>query len=133
MGRGIVIVLDTHAWIWWVAEPDKLSARAHHAIDAAEALGVCAISCWEVAMLVARRRLEFDRDILLWIRQALAVPRVTLLPLTPEVCVASVLLARKSPADPADRMIAAAALEHRASIVTKDSRLRSIPQIETVW
>lgn len=128
-----MIVLDTHAWIWWVAEPDKLSARAHHAIDAAEALGVCAISCWEVAMLVARRRLEFDRDVLLWIRQALAVPRVTLLPLTPEVCVASVLLARKSPADPADRMIAAAALEHRASIVTKDSRLRSMPQIETVW
>lgn len=128
-----MIVLDTHAWIWWVAEPDKLSARAHHAIDAAEALGVCAISCWEVAMLVARRRLEFDRDVLLWIRQALAVPRVTLLPLTPEVCVASVLLARKSPADPADRIIAAAALEHRASIVTKDSRLRSMPQIETVW
>lgn len=128
-----MIVLDTHAWIWWVAEPEKLSARAHHAIDAAEALGVCAISCWEVAMLVARRRLEFDRDVLLWIRQALVVPRVTLLPLTPEVCVASVLLARKSPADPADRMIAAAALEHRASIVTKDSRLRSMPQIETVW
>ena len=61
------------------------------------------------------------------------VPRVTLLPLTPEVCVASVLLVRNSPADPADRMIVAAALEHRASIVTKDSRLRSIPQIETVW
>ena len=57
-----MIVLDTHAWIWWVAVPDKLSARAHHAIDAAEALGVCAISCWEVAMLVARRRLEFDRE-----------------------------------------------------------------------
>jgi len=133
VGRGVVIVLDTHTWIWWVAEPAKLSGRARHAIDAADALGVCAISCWEVAMLVVRRRLELDRDVLLWIRQALAVPRVTLLPLTPEVCAASALLAQKSPADPADRMIAASALEHHASIVTKDSRLRSMPQIETVW
>jgi PIN domain nuclease of toxin-antitoxin system len=133
VGRGIVIVLDTHAWIWWVAEPEKLSARARHTIDAAEALGVCTISCWEVAMLVVRRRLELDRDVLLWIRQALAVPRVALLPLTPEVCVASARLAQKSSADPADRMIAASALEHHASIVTKDSRLRSMPQVETVW
>jgi PIN domain nuclease of toxin-antitoxin system len=133
VGRGIVIVLDTHAWIWWVAEPEKLSARARHAIDAAETLGVCAISCWEVAMLVARRRLELDRDVLLWIRQALAVPRVTLLPLTPEICVASVPLERGSPADPADRMIAASALEHRAPVVTKDARLRSMPLLETVW
>lgn len=128
-----MIVLDTHAWIWWVAEPERLSARARHAIDSAEALGVCAISCWEVAMLVARRRLELDRDVLLWIRQALAVPRAMLLPLTSDVCVASVQLAQKSPADPADRMIAASALEHHAPIVTKDSRLRSMPQIETVW
>ncbi len=128
-----MIVLDTHAWIWWVGEPQKLSARARHAIDATEALGVCAISCWEVAMLVAKRRLDLDRDVLLWIRQALAVPRVTLLPLTPEICVSSASLAQKSPADPADRLIAASALEHQAPIVTKDSRLRSMSQVETVW
>jgi PIN domain nuclease of toxin-antitoxin system len=132
MGCGVLIILDTHVWIWWVAEPGKLSARARHAIDAAEPLGICAISCWEVGMLVAKRRLELDRDVLLWIRQALALPRVTLLPLTPEICVASTLLL-DSPADPADRMIAAAAREHRAAIVTKDSRLRSVPGVEAVW
>lgn len=128
-----MIILDTHAWIWWVAEPGKLSARARHAIDAAEALGICAISCWEVAMLAAKRRLELDRDILLWIRQALALPRVTFLALTPEISVASALFLEESPADPADRMIAASALEHRSPIVTKDSRLRSVPRIEIVW
>jgi len=128
-----LIILDTHAWIWWVAEPGKLSARARHAIDAAEALGICAISCWEVAMLAAKRRLELDRDILLWIRQALALPRVTFLALTPEISVASALFLEESPADPADRMIAASALEHRSPIVTKDSRLRSVPRIEIVW
>ncbi len=132
MGRRILIILDTHVWIWWVAEPGKLSARARHAIDAAERLGICAISCWEVGMLVSKRRLELDRDVLLWIRQGLALPRVILLPLTPEICIASTLLV-DTPADPADRMIAASAKEHRASVVTKDSRLRSIPGVETVW
>jgi PIN domain nuclease of toxin-antitoxin system len=132
VGRGILIVLDTHAWIWWVAEPGKISARARHAIDAADALGICAISCWEVAMLVAKDRLELDRDVLLWIRQALALPRVALLPLTAEICVASALLL-ESPADPADRIIAASALEHRAPVVTKDARLRSMRRLETIW
>lgn len=132
MGCGVLIILDTHAWIWWVAEPAKLSARAHHAIDGAEQLGICAISCWEVGMLVAKRRLGLDRDVLLWIRQGLALPRVTLLPLTPEICVASTLLP-DSPADPADRMIAATARGHRAPVVSKDSRLRAIPGVETVW
>ncbi len=84
-------------------------------------------------MLAAKRRLELDRDILLWIRQALALPRVTFLALTPEISVASALFLEESPADPADRMIAASALEHRSPIVTKDSRLRSVPRIEIVW
>lgn len=128
-----MIILDTHAWIWWVAEPAKLSRRARGEIDQADALGLCAISCWEVAMLVARKRLELDRDTLLWIRQALAVPRTTLLPLTPEVAVASSELPESFPGDPADRMIAATALGEGAAIVSKDARLRSVPQLRTIW
>ena len=33
-----MIVLDTHAWIWWVAEPDKLSKEiiAAHVVMAEE-------------------------------------------------------------------------------------------------
>lgn len=38
-----MIVLDTHAWIWWLSNPRKLSARARHAIDETKGLGVCAL------------------------------------------------------------------------------------------
>ena len=107
-----MIVLDTHAWLWWVADSKKLSDRARHASEHSNAVGVCAVGCLEVAMLVARKRLELDREALVWIRQALAMPRVTLLPLSPEVAAAG--RDEGIPGDPADRMIAATARELRA-------------------
>jgi PIN domain nuclease of toxin-antitoxin system len=128
-----VIVLDTHAFLWWADESERLSARARHAIDQADALGVCAISCWEVAMLVEKERLRLDRDVLEFLRQALALPRVALLALTPEVAVGAARLVSSSLADPADRMIAAAALEAGAAVVSKDARMRGIGGLKTVW
>ena len=82
-----MIVLDTHAWIWWAAGSTRLPALARHTIDGAAAVGVCAISLWEVAMLVAKRRLELDRDSLEWMKQALALPRVELLPISPAIAI----------------------------------------------
>lgn len=128
-----MIVLDTHVWIWWADESSKLSPRARAAINQAESLGVCAISCWEVAMLVAKGRMKLDRDALAFVRQALALPRVELLPLTPEIAVASSRLAGDFPADPADCMIAATALGYRAPVVSKDARLREWEELETIW
>jgi len=128
-----VIVLDTHAWIWWAASPARLSARARAAIETAGAIGVPAIGVWELAMLVAKKRLELDRDVLAWARQALALPRVALLPLTPEIAVASAALPAEFPGDPADRIVVSTALEHGAAVVSKDARLRGIAGLKTVW
>ena len=127
-------ILDTHVWIWWVSAPKRLSARAAHAIDQADEIGICAISCWELAMWVRAGRVELvGFDTLAWLRQALSLPRVTLLPLTPEIAVASADLGRDFQGDPADRMIAATAIGQKASLVTKDRRLRSFTPLETVW
>jgi PIN domain nuclease of toxin-antitoxin system len=128
-----MIVLDTHAFIWWADESSRLSARARHALEEADALGVCAISCWETAMLVEKQRLRLDRDVLDFLGQALALPRVELLPLTPEVSVAAARLVSSALADPADRMIAATALEAGAAVVSKDTRLRGVGELKTIW
>lgn len=128
-----MIVLDTHAWIWWAASPGRLSARARAAVDAAGAVGVAAISVWELAMLVAKKRLELDRDVLAWARQALALPRVALLPLSPEIAVASCTLPAEFAGDPADRIIVATALENGAVVVSKDARLRGLETVRTIW
>lgn len=128
-----MILLDTHAWVWWLSEAEKLSSRARRAIDAATEVGISAASCWELAMLVARQRLELDRDVLLWIQQALALPRVNLFPLSPEIAVASTRLEGGFHGDPMDRLIAATCLFYRARLVTKDDRLRRYRPLHTVW
>jgi PIN domain nuclease of toxin-antitoxin system len=35
--------------------------------------------------------------------------------------------------DPADRLIAATALYYRAPLITSDTKLRAIPELETIW
>ena len=58
-----MIVLDTHVWLWWLSAPEQLSESASAAIEAAvvdDAVHICAISAWEVALLVQRGRLGLE-------------------------------------------------------------------------
>lgn len=43
------MLLDTHAWVWWISSPEKLSPAAREAVEDAHELGVSPISCWELA------------------------------------------------------------------------------------
>jgi PIN domain nuclease of toxin-antitoxin system len=129
-----VLVLDTHAWIWWADDPARLSPAARDAIAAADPIGVPAISCWEVAMLAQAGRVGFDRDVATWIRQALAQPGVVALPLSPKVAVdAALLSAAGFPGDPADRLIYAAARDEGVLLVTRDERIREFDPRGTIW
>jgi len=128
-----VIIVDTHAWIWWATESRGLSAAARRALAEAHAIGVPAIGCLEVAVAVAKGRLRLDRDVLAWLRTALAMPRVVLLPLVPEIAVTAVDLGASFPGDPGDRLIFATAVHHRARLVTKDGPLRKWDRARTVW
>ncbi len=129
----MMVVADTHSWIWWASAPRKLSSRARRALEEADEIGVCSISCWELAMLVAKSRLELDRDVLVWIKQSLALPRMTLLPLTPECAVLAAELTEECHGDPADRIIVATTLKARARLVTRDRRIRSFRKVQSVW
>jgi len=127
-----VIIADTHAWVWWHASPKKLSARARAALGTSSEIGLCAISCWEIATLVARKRLSFDRDVLLWLKQSLSTSQARLVPLDPDIAVACSQL-KWNHSDSADRLIVASAVIHRAQIVTKDERIRSFRQVQSIW
>jgi len=127
-----VIVLDTHAWIWWATADTRLSKRARIEIERADVRGVSPVSCYEVARLTARGRVKFDREVATWIRQALAQPRVVVLDVTPEICTAAALLADFH-GDPIDRILAATAIEHDVAIATKDTRIRSSGAVRCCW
>jgi PIN domain nuclease of toxin-antitoxin system len=127
-----VILLDTHAWVWWAVSSPSLSTKAQRAMAEEGELGVVVVSCWEVAMLVEKRRLQFDRDVRLWVHDALARPGMVLLELPADAAVAAARLPGFH-GDPVDRMIAATALSLGCSVVTKDRRLRSYRPLRTVW
>jgi PIN domain nuclease of toxin-antitoxin system len=128
-----VILLDTHAWIWWRADPGCLSAPAADVIAAADRIGLSAISVWELGMLARRGRISLDRDVRHWVRQALADPRMTVLAPGADVALAAALLDDAFPGDPANRLIYAAARHAEAPLVTRDARIARFDPEHVVW
>ena len=129
-----MIILDTHAWLWWVSLSRKLGRNARDAIDRADRIGVCTISCWEVAMLSVRGRIALDREVESWVEQALAHPRVDAVPLTSEIAVHAALLEREDfTGDPADRIIYSSARVAGARLITRDRRMRAFDRRTAVW
>jgi PIN domain nuclease of toxin-antitoxin system len=127
-------LLDTHAWLWWLAEPRKLSPAARDSIDRADRIGVATISCWEIAMLAESGRIVLDRPIGAWVQQALADTRTTSLPLTSPVAISAAMLSRDGfVGDPADRIIYSTAREAGAALVTRDQALRAFDPRGTIW
>ena len=49
-----MILPDTHIWVWWIMDEQKLSQVQIETIEHNEAdvIGISPISCWEVAKLV---------------------------------------------------------------------------------
>lgn len=84
-------------------------------------------------MLVAKGRLTLDRDPLVWLRQAVALPNVRLIALTPEISAEAALLIDVLPGDPADHMIVATSRHLNAPLVSKDGRIRSYGGDQIVW
>jgi PIN domain nuclease of toxin-antitoxin system len=128
-----MIVLDTHAWVWWTSDPAKLGRLARREIERSSRIGVPTICALEIAVGVRRGRLSLDRPTLEWLQDALAQPRVEALTLSPAVAVKAADLPPTFPGDPADRVIAASAILHSAALVTKDERIRAFDGVRCVW
>ena len=61
-----MIVLDTHAWIWFISNPDILSKRAEKAVNAAvkdKSILISSIRAWEIALWVTKKKLKLTLDI----------------------------------------------------------------------
>ena len=131
-----MIVLDTHALLWWVDNPAQLSRSANDAIDQAMGTRSVYVSCftsWEIALLVERGRLHLALDVRDWLARCEQLPFLSFVPVSTAIAVESVRLPDFPHADPADRIITATALSLGAPLVTKDEKLRSYQHVQTVW
>lgn len=131
-----MIVLDTHALVWWVNDPQQLSDISRAAIEIARkdhAVYVSCISSWEIALLVQRNRLQLALDVRDWLARCEALPFVSFQPVTTAIAVESTRLPDFPHNDPADRIIVATALSLGARLVTKDEKIHQYRNVQSVW
>ena len=131
-----MIVLDTHAWIWFISNPDLLSKRAKKALNAAvkdKSILISSNSAWELALLVTKNRIKLTLDVTDWIAKSESLPFIQFVPLTNSIAVKSVNLPLPLHPDPADRIIIATALSAGAPLVTKDKKLLDYAPTKTIW
>jgi len=132
-----VIVIDTHVLLWWFGGEDgRLSGPAKEALDAERHDGtifVSSISAWEIAILVARRRIGLSMDVLGWLETAGRVEAIKFVPVDNEIAVKSTQLGEEFHKDPADRFIVATCQKLAAPLVTADEKIRRYSSIRTIW
>ena len=129
-------LLDTHAWIWWHMNPKKLSSRARSLISSPhryDELLLSAISLWEFAKLLEKGRLAISCNPEEWFREALEMPKLRLVPLTPSIAYQSTVLPPPFHDDPADQIIVATAREENATVVTADKRIQDYFHCRHIW
>ena len=120
-------LLDTHAWLWWLDGSGSLTRRERAALDElppAACPYLAAISLWELATLVERKRVVLRQGFEAWIDVAAAPETVTVVDVTPAVAKELVHFPRGFHHDPADRLIVATARALDLPLLTGDRAIR---------
>jgi PIN domain nuclease of toxin-antitoxin system len=128
----VTLLLDTHAFIWWVAGHHALSARARAAIEAPDSkVYVSAATAWEIATKHRIGKLPGVANIVADIEGAVAGRNFLGLPVT--VRHGNMAGALPGPLrDPFDRMLIAQAIIEPLSIVSNEAAFDAYG-VERVW
>lgn len=112
-------LLDTHVYLWYLADSPHLTAKARRLIEEGEQVFVSAASIWEAAIKVASGKLELDLAAMV---EGIAASGFSELP----------VLARHAAAvgnlplhhlDPFDRVLVAQAIQEPLRLLTHDPAL----------
>lgn len=114
------VLLDTHALVWALAEPDRLSPRARAAlVDPATVVFVSLTSAWELAILQGLERVRLQVSLASLFTEGLAALGIRLLPIRLHH-VTGVACLPQHHRDPFDRLLVATALAERLTVVSAD-------------
>lgn len=101
-------------------------------IDEADELGISVFSFWELSKLVQGNRIALPVRLSEWLRRTIAIPKVRLLELTPEILEDSITLPGTFHRDPADQIIVASARVHDCRLMTVDEKIVDYPHVKIV-
>jgi PIN domain nuclease of toxin-antitoxin system len=123
-----VILLDTQAAIWSITNNPALGKRSRAIVSQSLTdglLAISAVSFWEMAILIAKRRLRALRSASEQ-RDKILAAGIQEIPLTGDIALLAVELENLHN-DPADRFIVATAIIHDATLLTADTALLEWP------
>jgi PIN domain nuclease of toxin-antitoxin system len=124
------LLLDTHIWLWSLAEPKRLSRNVQRELrDPSNELWLSPVSTWEVLLLHAKGRIRLHGSTRDWVAKTTMHMREA--PLTHEIVIAAQELPLEHQ-DPADRFLAATAEVLELTLVTADHRLLGLGRIATL-
>ena len=117
-------LLDTHAFLWFVADDNKISSKAKSVIeDSKNEIFFSAASAWELAIKTKLNRLKITGDLESFIIEQLSTNRFVPLSIT----LSHSLFTEKLPQihkDPFDRMIIAQSIVEDLPLISADRKIR---------
>lgn len=130
------IVADTHTFLWYLFEPQRLSSTASQSIEnalkAGGAIYISAISLIETVYLSEKNRLPSTIPNRLDSILKSSDSEFKVISVSESIAHALRSIARSTVPDMPDRIIAATALEMNLPLVTRDRKIQAA-QITTIW
>lgn len=129
-----MLVLDTHALLWWTLDPTKLSRKAEECCSRVEREGgyVSSISLWELGIKIRNGNLSIGMGIRDYAKKLGRLECLEIVPVDAEIWMRNLEL-KWEHRDPADRTIVATALGLGVPVLSKDKIVHSFAGVDCVW
>lgn len=115
-------LIDTHCWLWWHIEPDRLGPESIRLIENGETeLYFSVVSAWEITIKLALSKLELPVPPVNYIPSRLQQSPMKILPVHLEHTINVGRLATHHK-DPFDRLLIAQAKSENLTVITHDSQ-----------
>jgi PIN domain nuclease of toxin-antitoxin system len=126
------LLLDTHAFIWWIDDDVRLSTAARTLLrDRGNDAFVSIATIWEIAIKVGVGRLRMPAELRPFLADQIARAGFSLLPIAFEHVVAVHALPQHH-RDPFDRLLIAQCRQEDLSLVSRDGKF-ALYDLELVW
>lgn len=126
------VLLDTHAFLWWISDSPELSDAARETIaDGRNAPVFSAVSGWEIAVKAGLGKLDLPDSPAEFVNEQLSQNSLEVLPVHLRHALGVYGLPDHH-RDPFDRLLISQAVAETLPILTADPEISRYP-VETIW
>lgn len=126
------LLLDTHTFLWWIAEEEKLSTRSTTFIkDPTNKIFLSVASVWEIMIKISTNKLQFPHHAEAFIAEQVQINDFQILPIEfSHTCKTKNLPLYHQ--DPFDRMLIAQAQSENLLFITNDQQIQRY-EVQHTW